>query len=301
MKLISAHLYMIVATIFIASSFPVVALITRDISPISLTLLRFTIAVICLTPFVLGKLSYRRMLISAFPKGIAISIFYAGYFILMFKALNYTSVVNTGTIHTLTPLITAVFSTFIFRTKIKKIEYIAYGLGVTGTIWVVFKGSWQDFIGLHLNYGDVLFIGATICMSLYMIIMKLVYGTEAVIVMTYCTLVGGVVVMSLALLILGVPLNWHLLAVSEVRDMIYLSVFATLLTSYLIQKAQTALTPAKVTAYIYLNPIFVISIDSLYHRQVPDLVILPGVLFSICATFVLQKYADASVKPEKLS
>ena len=38
--------------------------------------------------------------------------------------------------------------------------------------------------------------------------------------------------------------------------MLYLAIGTTLLTSYFIQKAQTALTPAKVTAYIYLNPIF---------------------------------------------
>ncbi len=287
---------MITATILIASSFPVSALVTHNIHPISLTLMRFVIAVVCLSPFVLGKMSYRRMLPTALPKGIAISIFYSGYFILMFMALAHTSVTNTGTIHTLTPLITAILSLLVFKSNIKKVEWFAYLFGITGTIWVVFKGSWQGFIDLDLNYGDILFMGAALCMSTYMIIMKLVYGSEAVIVMTFCTLIGGVIVMSVSMLLLQIPLNWHLLPLSEIKDMLYLAIGATLLTSYLIQKAHTALTPAKVTAYIYLNPIFVILISSIYYSEWPKIVILPGIVFSICATYVLQKYGDSNVK-----
>ncbi|RYV02891.1 EamA family transporter [Shewanella sp. OPT22] len=291
-----AHLCMIAATMLIASSFPVSALVTHDIHPISLTLMRFVIAAICLSPFVFGKMSYRRMLPKAFPKGVAISIFYAGYFILMFMALAHTSVVNTGTIHTLTPLITAIFSMVVFKTRIKKVEFLAYLFGVMGTIWVVFKGSWSELIGLQLNHGDMLFIGAALSMSTYMIIMKLVYGSESVVVMTFCTLLGGSLILSAALLILGIPLNWELLPTNEIKDMVYLAICATLLTSYLIQKAHTALTPAKVTAYIYLNPVFVLLIFSLFHWELPNLIILPGILFSICATFVLQKYGSSMVK-----
>ncbi|MBM7074398.1 DMT family transporter [Shewanella sp. 202IG2-18] len=291
-----AHCFMIAATILIASSFPVSALVTHEIHPISLTLMRFVIAVICLAPFVLGKMSYRRMLATAFPKGIAISIFYSGYFILMFMALAHTSVVNTGTIHTLTPLITAIFSMVVFKTQIKKVELIAYLFGVVGTVWVVFKGSWLELVSLELNRGDILFIGAALSMSTYMIIMKLVYGKEAVVVMTFCTLVGGVLIMSGALVLLNIPLNWQLLPTNEIKDMVYLAICATLLTSYLIQKAHTALTPAKVTAYIYLNPVFVLFISSLYHFQLPNFKILPGIIFSIFATIVLQKYAVSSVK-----
>ena len=119
-------------------------------------------------------------------------IFMRDIFILMFMALAHTSVVNTGTIHTLTPLITAIFSMVIFKSRITKVELTAYFFWCFwGTVWVVFKGSWTEFIGLELNHGDILFIGAALSMSTYMIIMKLVYGSEAVVVMTFCTLLAG--------------------------------------------------------------------------------------------------------------
>ena len=290
---------MITAVVLFSGSFPVTALLTREIHPISITLLRFLIAVICLSPFVLGKVGYRRMLPKAFPKGLAIGIFYSGYFILMFMALSETSVINTGTLQTLTPLITALMSVIVFKTRIKNVELIAYLFGFVGTVWVVFKGSWQALIGLHLNHGDMIFIAATVCMSVYIIIMKWVYGNEAVIVMTYCTLVGGLVALSLALLLLDIPLHWNLLPKSEIKDIAYLAVGATLCSSYLIQKGSSILTPAKVSAYIYLSPVFVLLIYSLFHWKMPNVNILPGIFLSVCSTIVLQKFSSAEMSQNR--
>ena len=286
---------MIISVILFSGSFPVTALLTREIHPISITLLRFLIAVVCLSPFVLGKVGYRRMLPKAFPKGLAIGIFYSGYFILMFMALSETSVINTGTLQTLTPLITAVMSVFIFKTRITRVELVAYLFGFVGTVWVIFKGSWEALIGLHLNHGDIIFICAAVCMSVYIIIMKWLHGSEAVIVMTYCTLVGGLVALSLALMVLNIPLNWNLLPKSEIKYIAYLAIGATLCSSYFIQKGSSMLTPAKVSAYIYVSPVLVVIIYSLSHWKMPDVEILPGIFLSVCSTAVLQKFGSAEI------
>jgi len=138
-----AHLMVLLATVLVAGSFVLSKKLAGVIHPISLTLLRFTIATFVLAPFVLFNAQKRARILSTFPRAMIISFFYVLYFLLFFKALEYTDALSTGTLYTLVPLVTAILCIFFFRERIPLKQLLIYVCGIAGTLIVVFKGDIQ--------------------------------------------------------------------------------------------------------------------------------------------------------------
>ena len=108
------HLYIIIATILISGSFYASQILSGVIDSISLTLYRFVLAFIILFPLVISKKDGVKKAIKILPKAMIVSLFYSLYFIGMFQALEHTTILNTGTIYTLVPLMTAILCIFFF-------------------------------------------------------------------------------------------------------------------------------------------------------------------------------------------
>lgn len=287
-KELNSHLIIILATFLVGGSFVVSQKLSGIIDPISITLLRFVIASLVLVPIIFFNQNYRKKLIPTFNRAMIISFFYSLFFIGLFKALEYTTALNTGTIFTLVPFITAVFSIFVFNQKISLISYLVYFIGIIGTSMVVFRGNLELFISLSLNNGDIIFLLAIFSMALYSICMKYFHKEDdELIVLVFMTLFGGVIWMSLSLIIFDIPLNWTKIGTEEFLYIIYLSILATLVTSYLYQRGTIFLGPKKVMAYIYLNPTAIVIISFLSGLEKINLFMLLGILISALATFIL--------------
>ena len=287
-KELNSHLIIILATFLVGGSFVISQKLSGIIDPISITLLRFVIASLVLVPIIFLNQNYRKKLIPTFNRAMIISFFYSLFFIGLFKALEYTTALNTGTIFTLVPFITAVFSIFIFNQKISLISYLVYFIGIIGTSMVVFRGNLELFISLSLNNGDIIFLLAIFSMALYSICMKYFHKEDdELIVLVFMTLFGGVIWMSLSLIIFDIPLNWTKIGTEEFLYIIYLSILATLVTSYLYQRGTIFLGPKKVMAYIYLNPTAIVIISFLSGLEKINLFMLLGILISALATFIL--------------
>lgn len=287
-KELNSHLIIILATFLVGGSFVISQKLSGIIDPISITLLRFVIASLVLVPMIFLNQNYRKKLIPTFNRAMIISFFYSLFFIGLFKALEYTTALNTGTIFTLVPFITAVFSIFIFNQKISLMSYLVYFIGIIGTSMVVFRGNLELFISLSLNNGDIIFLLAIFSMALYSICMKYFHKEDdELIVLVFMTLFGGVIWMSLSLIIFDIPLNWTKIGTEEFLYIIYLSILATLVTSYLYQRGTIFLGPKKVMAYIYLNPTAIVIISFLSGLEKINLFMLLGILISALATFIL--------------
>jgi drug/metabolite transporter (DMT)-like permease len=287
-KEFNAHILIILATFLVGGSFIVSQKLSGIVDPISITLLRFIIASVVLAPFVLIKKEFRVKIIPTFKRAMIISFFYSFFFIGLFTSLEYTTALNTGTLFTLVPLLTALLSIAVFKQKIPYKQYIVYFLGILGTCIVVFKGSLQLFLNFSLNYGDIIFLFAIISMALYSISAKYFYKQDdELIVLVFMTLVGGSIWMGISLIFLGIPLQWEKLGNMQFVYLGYLSIAATLITSYLYQKVTVVLGPKKVMSYTYLNPAAIAILLFIISSQVLSLWVVVGILVSTLATIVL--------------
>lgn len=290
LKQLKTHILVFIATFLIALSFIISGKLSGVIHPISLTLVRFILAFFSLLPLILIVKKYRVKIKNSFLKGLKISFFYSLYFILLFKSLEYTSALNTATLFTLVPLITAIFASFIFKDKLNINKLITYIIGMSGTVIVIFDGNFQTMINLTFNQGDIIFLFGILSMALYSISVKYFYeeGDEPL-VLTLMTLFGGIIWMSISLFILNIPLELTKIQGDYLFYMLYLSIGATLFTVLLYQKATIILGPNKVMAYVYLNPALVALIMFIFENEKINLIMNVGIFLSMIATIILLK------------
>lgn len=292
---IKSHLGVLLATMLVAGSFLVSEKLAGLINPFSLTLLRFVGASVILMPFVLLKKKWRKLILSTLKRTMIVSLFYSAFFISFFESLKTTSALNTGTLFTLVPLMTALLSALVFKNRVTSKQIWVYFLGALGTIWVVFEGQVALLTSFSLNKGDLIFMIAVLSMCCNSISMKLLYRDDPMIVFVFCTLLGGSFWMVLALLLTGQPLQWHIIQGDSVLHMFYLILPATLVTGFLFQKTTVHLGPSRVNAYIYLNPAFVAILLFVIEDVSIAAVLIPGILISSIATVILQDRKKSQV------
>ena len=288
MNKIKYHLLVLLATALVAGSFLVSEKLVGVVNNFSLMLLRFGGAALILLPVIISKSKWRAQVLSTMPRAMIMSFFYAAFFIGFFESLNTTSSLNTGTLFTLVPFITALLSIILFRESISSKQIFVYFLGASGTCWVVFGGQLDLLMSFSLNKGDLIFLLAIFFMSFYSVSMKFLYRNDDMIVLVFCTLIGGSFWMFLALLFSGQPLQWALIQDDSVLQMAYLIIGATLATVYLYQVTTIPLGPSRVNAYIYLNPALVVILLLVIDGKSVSMSIIPGVIISVFATIVLQ-------------
>lgn len=285
---LSAHLYVLLATILISGSFLASQKLANVIDPISLTLYRFVLALIFLSPVIIFSKNRLKNVFKILPKAMVVSLVYTLYFIGMLRALENTTVLNTGAIYTLVPLMTAVLCIFFFKEKIALKQLFIYILGIISTCIVVFQADFTLFLTLSLNKGDIIFLIASLSMALYPVFIKLLYSKkDELLVLVFSTLLGGIIWMSLTMQILNIPYNWNKIELNHFYSLLYLVLATTILTLFLYQKATLILGAKKIMAYIYLNPAFVAVIMFLLEGQTISFGVFLGILLSAFATIII--------------
>ncbi len=277
------------ATILVAGSFLASEKLAGIINPFSLTLLRFMGAALILLPIIFSNPRWRRSILPTLPRAMIISLFFSIFFICFFESLNITTALNTGTLYTLVPFITALLCMIAFRERITVKHVVVYLLGVAGTSWVIFSGQLDLLLSFSLNKGDLIFMAGVFFMCCYSISMKFLYRNDEMVVLVFCILVGGSLWMALALFFSSQTLQWDLLQGQSIYYMAYLVIGATLATVYIYQKTTIVLGPARVNAYIYLNPALVAVLLFLIDGASIPMAVVPGILISSIATVILQK------------
>lgn len=112
---------------------------------------------------------------------------------------------------------------------------------------------------------------------------------EAAIVFTFWTMVAGTAVM----LVWGwqalAATDWAALPAIVWVTLAYVTVAATAMTFFLLQYAALRLPAAKVMAYTYLVPAWVILWELAVHGAAPPALVLPGVALTCLALALLLK------------
>lgn len=287
-RILRGHALMLLATVLIATSFPVGAAITDGLDSVVLTLLRFALATVLFAPFV----AWRYGLGLPSPRDLAryslLSALLVAFFWCMFAALRLTSALNTAAIFALTPVVTAAIAAVLLRERLGLPARIALPFGTAGAVWVVFRGDLSSLLALKLGAGDALFLAGTVSLATYGALIKRLHRGEPMARMTFWTLVTG----SLWLALLALPqigkVEWTAVPGSVFAGIAYLAVFTTLVTFFILQWSTTVVGPTKVMSYTFLNPALVLLIGLALGQPLPPAATWPGMALVILATLILQ-------------
>ena len=250
------HAAMLLFAALISISFTLGDLAVPHIDPGALTVARFALAAVVLT--VLTAPRIRAAHFARFWWFPVLGGLMGAYFILMFEALAITDPVSTGAVFTLTPIMSAVFGYLLLRQITTPVMALSLLLAGGGAIWVIFRGDVDAMLGLRIGLGEKLFFIGCACHALYTPLVRLTKREEPVMVFTLGTMYGGLLVTGVYAHRAVLGTDWLELPSIAWAGILYLSVFATAITFLLVQYATLRLPSAKVMAYGYLVPSFVI-------------------------------------------
>ena len=287
-KKLQAHILVLLATVLVAGSFIASERLAGIISPFSLILLRFLISIIVLAPIIMMKKNWWDQVKTALPRAMIMSLFYTGYFIIVFESLKTTTSLHTSTLYTLVPLLTALLYIVFFREKITAVQLFVYAIGILGTCGIIFKGDLNLLLSFSLNSGDTLFLFGILFMAMYSISMKFLYRKDDTLILVFCTFIGGIIWISILLVLLDIPLQWDLIQGDLVFDMAYLVIAATLITTYLYQKAIIMIGPKSVMSYVYISPAAVAFLLFLMEGASISFPVVIAIIVTTIATIILQ-------------
>lgn len=282
-----AHGAMLLFSMLVAGSFALGVLIANDIAPMALNAARFVIAavVIGVVAAMSGKL--KRGHYKAPWRYLVMGALFASYFVLMFYGLQTADPVSASAVFTLTPVLSGVFGYLLLRQITTPRMALALGIGAAGALWVIFDADLAALRAFDIGRGELIYFVGCVAHAIYTPVVRKLNRGEPAIAFTFGTLIAG----ALVLLIVGWQdiraTDWGALPLLVWIGLFYVAIFASAATFVLLQFATLHLPAAKVMAYTYLTPSWVIVWQVALGNPAPGGLILVGIGLTIVALWLL--------------
>ncbi len=213
----------------------------------------------------------------------------AAYFVLMFEGLKTAAAVPTAAVFTLTPVMAAGFGWLVSRQRTTPRMALALALGAVGALWVIFRADLAALMRLEIGRGEAIYFWGCMAHAAYAALVRRLNRGESAITSTFLTMAAGTVLLVLWSAPAMLATDWAALPGIVWLTLAYVSVAATATTSYLVQFAALRLPAAKVMAYTYLVPSWVILWELALHGGLPPALVAVGVGLTIAALWLLLK------------
>lgn len=289
------HLAMLAFSALVAGSFSLGARVANQIDPAALTLVRFALAVAGMAAVAQIGPGFRRAHLAAPWRWGLLGGIYAIYFVLMFEGLKTASSVSTAAVFTLSPLLSAGFGWLLLRQVTTPRMALALAVGAAGALWVIFRADLAAFLRFEVGRGEAIYFLGCIVHAALPAAMKLTNRGEPQLVATTLLLAGGFVTLLPWGIGPALHTDWSALGPLVWVTILYVAFIASGATAFLLAFASQRLPGAKVMAYTYLVPSWVIGWELALGGNPPPALVLGGIGLTILALLMLLK--DESVRP----
>lgn len=253
----NAYLVLGTVALFWAGNAIAGKLAVGHVSPMLLTLIRWTLACLFVAPFAWGDVrrewpEIRRNLPFLFALG---AIGFTCFNAIFYLAVNYTSAINVTIEQSAMPLIVFVANFLLFRTGVTLFQIIGFSLTLVGVALTASHGELSALLALDLNRGDAL-----------MMLAVLIYGGYTVALRFKPKLHwrSTIFVLALSALVVSVPLagiEWamghtQLPDTSGMTAALYTAIFPSLLAQVLYIRGIELIGPNRANLFVNLVPIF---------------------------------------------
>jgi len=216
----------------------------------------------------------------------------AAYFVTMFLALTMTKPVATSAVYTLVPMMTAVTAYFLVGQRSGLAVLLSLALAGAGAVWVIFRGDIAALMAFDIGPGELIYFVGCICYAIYAPLLRRFSRGEPALTQSFWTLLAT----AIWLVAYGLPeivaTDWAAQPPLVWGVIVYLAVGPTALCFFMIQFASLHLPAAKVIAYGYLVPAFVIIFEGIAGHGWASLPVAAGALVTVLGLVVLALAKD---------
>ncbi len=283
------HGAMLLFSVLVAGSFSLGSIAAPLIEPAALNATRFLIASVIIGTLVFFGPGIKREHLEAPWRYLLMGGLFAIYFVLMFEGLKRAPAISTSAVFTLTPVMSAGFGWLLLRQITTPRMAAALALAAVGAVWVIFRGNIDAILAFNIGTGETIFFFGCIAHAIYTPLVRKLSRGEPTLVFTLGTLLAGLLVLSIYGAKDIITTDWAALPAIVWITILYVSIFASATTFFLLQYATLRLPSAKVMAYTYLVPAWVIVWEFAMGNGFVALPVLAGVGLTVVALLMLLK------------
>ncbi|MGD9665197.1 MAG: DMT family transporter [Novosphingobium sp.] len=228
-----------------------------DIPPLTLTWIRWVGSATVLMPFALRQAWAERAEIrKGWPALLLLGL--TGMCIfnsLLYTGLHYTTASNALLMQAMIPALVLMLGALFFGDRTPVLRIVGVGLSTVGVGFIVFKGSLEAVLGLHLGPGDLLILGACVVWAIYTLCLRLAPPIAPMSLLLVTVLIG----------VIGTaPLAWTeraqiaeiVLTPEVIGACLYVSIFPSALSYLFYNAAVVRIGPGATGQTIALMPLF---------------------------------------------
>lgn len=283
------HLAILVFSALVAGSFSLGALAAPHVDPGALSALRFALAGALVGVAALATTGLPRSAWVAPWRFLLLGGLLATYFGLMFEGLKTASPVSAAAVFTLTPVLAAGFGWVLLRQSLTLRMAFALVLGGLGALWVIFRADLAALLALRIGPGEGIYFWGCVAHAGYTPMVRRLNRGEPAVVFTFGMMVAGTVLLTLWAWPAIRATDWTALPGIVWVTLAYVAIAASAITFVLVQYATLRLPAAKVMAYTYLVPAWVILWEIALQDSTPPALVLAGVALTVLALLLLLK------------
>ena len=284
---LQGHLAMLTFSALVAGSFSLGALVANDVDPAAFNALRFMVAAICVGLLALGRGTFTTSAFKAPWRYGVLGGLFGLYFVLMFEGLKTAPPVAAAAVFTLVPLMAAGFAWGLLRQVLTGRMAAALAIGGVGALWVIFRADLGALLAFDVGRGEATYFIGCVSHAVYTPMVRRLNRGESAVMFTFGTLVAGAVILTVYAGAEIARTDWIAMPAMVWVTLFYVAICATAITVVLLQFATLRLPSAKVMAYTYLVPSWVIVWEIVLGNGAPAALVLGGVGLTILALWML--------------
>ncbi len=255
----------------------------------TLTFLRFLIASIVLYPVMkLYNRSHPEDNFRLIKKYIPLFLFngivgMAGYHVLFFTALKYTTAINSSIIGAMNPIVTTVIAAIFIRQKTPPMQIAGILLSFTGVVLTITGGNLSILASFDFNRGDMFMAAAVICWASYAVMSRVKGADVPPLALTFYSFVFCTIAL-VPFVIWEHPWALEKIPASAILSIVFMAVFSSVIGYMLQQIAIKKIGASKSSIFVNLVPVFsiILSVTILGEELMPvkiftSLLIIAGV------------------------
>lgn len=278
---------MLAFSALVAGSFALGAMAANLIAPAALNAARFGVAAVVIGTAALLTTGLPRSAARAPWRYLVLGGLFSAYFVLMFVGLKTAAPVSAAAVFTLTPVMAAGFGWLLLRQVTTPRIALALAIGAVGALWVIFRGDLATALAFHVGHGEGVYFWGCMAHAIYTPMVRKLNRGEPPVVFTFGMLVAGMGILTVYGWADIRATDWLHLPPIVWITLLYLAVFASAASFVLLQVATMVLPSAKVMAYTYLTPSWVILWQVALGHGTPPALVAVGVALTALALVIL--------------
>lgn len=257
-----AWLLLVLCNLFWAGNYVFGKYVIAEMTPLWITFSRWVLALFLLFPIArfFEKPDWKKAGKAWFPL-LTMAIFgVIGFNLLLYSALEYTSATNAALVSALNPGVIVLFSIFLLREKITKLQSAGLVLSLLGVFVILTKGHLGQIFHVEYNRGDLLMIASVLVWTLYSVVGKRAAGIPPITATAVSTLYAVLLMAPFAFL-QGIDIEK--IGPLAVTGILYMVIFPSVGSFVFWNMSVRAIGASQAGVFLNLIPVFTAAVSAM--------------------------------------